>query len=241
MSYILDALKKLENEKGKKKPVAGMVCISGELFKDEQRRKTGGGVWKLVIVVVVASLVTFGATWYFLKGRNGHRFVKSRLAAQSMAVGDASSRRLSGVTTFPAASSAPSQAATVAPSVQHSASQTTTSVNPVVKETAPAIIVQKHGRSRTERKKPVTPAQPLEKPVARTTPPPADIKISGIAWQDEHSSRQAVVNGFLMHEGGIISGARITDILKDRVRFSQDGRIFEVPFVASAGLPELGK
>ena len=69
---------------------------------------------------------------------------------------------------------------------------------------------------------------------------PADIKLSGIAWQEERRARRAVVNGFLMKEGGIVSGARITDIYQDRVRFSLSGNSFEIPLVSSA-VPAAGK
>ena len=69
---------------------------------------------------------------------------------------------------------------------------------------------------------------------------PADIKLSGIAWQDERRARRAVVNGFLMREGGVVSGARITDIFQDRVRFSLSGKVFEIPLVSST-LPAAGK
>ena len=62
---------------------------------------------------------------------------------------------------------------------------------------------------------------------------PADIKLSGIAWQDERRARRAVVNGFLMQEGGVVSGAKITDIYQDRVRFSLSGKAFEIPLVSS--------
>jgi general secretion pathway protein B len=62
---------------------------------------------------------------------------------------------------------------------------------------------------------------------------PADIKLSGIAWQDERRTRRAVVNGFLMQEGGIVAGARITDIYQDRVRFSLSGKTFEIPLISS--------
>jgi general secretion pathway protein B len=69
---------------------------------------------------------------------------------------------------------------------------------------------------------------------------PADIKVSGIAWQDERRARRAVINGFLMQEGGVVSGARITEILPDRVRFSLDNGVFEVPLTLS-GFPGAGK
>jgi general secretion pathway protein B len=57
--------------------------------------------------------------------------------------------------------------------------------------------------------------------------------LSGIAWQEERRARRAVVNGFLMQEGGVVSGAKITDIFQDRVRFSQSGKSFEIPLIPS--------
>jgi hypothetical protein len=77
-------------------------------------------------------------------------------------------------------------------------------------------------------------------PADQTTAAPADIKLSGIAWQEEHRARRAVVNGFLMQEGGVVSGARITDIYQDRVRFTLSGKTFEIPLVSSA-VPAAGK
>lgn len=66
--------------------------------------------------------------------------------------------------------------------------------------------------------------------------PPVDIKVSGIAWQDERSARRAVINGFLLKEGSSVAGARVMEIQQDRVRFSLAGRNFEVPLLA-AGMP----
>ncbi len=57
---------------------------------------------------------------------------------------------------------------------------------------------------------------------------PADIKLSGIAWQDERSARRAVINGFLLKEGAAVSGAKIIDIQIDRVRFSSPAGQFEI-------------
>ncbi len=55
--------------------------------------------------------------------------------------------------------------------------------------------------------------------------PPAELKLSGIAWQDDHSSRRAVINGFLLKEGGAILGATIAEIQYDRVKFvTPEGR-----------------
>jgi len=77
-------------------------------------------------------------------------------------------------------------------------------------------------------------------PSAQIVTAPADIKLSGIAYQDERRARRAVVNGFLIQEGAVVSGAVVTDIFQDRVRFSLAGSSFELS-LASSGVPASGK
>jgi len=59
--------------------------------------------------------------------------------------------------------------------------------------------------------------------------------VSGIAWQEERGLRRAVVNGVLAGEGAEILGARIIEIRENLVRFSRNGRIFEVNYPGGAG------
>jgi general secretion pathway protein B len=59
---------------------------------------------------------------------------------------------------------------------------------------------------------------------------PADITITGIAWQDERSLRRAVVNGALVGEGAEVAGARVLEIREDRVRLSRGGQVFDAVF-----------
>lgn len=61
---------------------------------------------------------------------------------------------------------------------------------------------------------------------------PADIAITGIAWQDERSLRRAVVNGTLVMEGAEVAGARVVEIREDRVRLSRGGQVFDALFSA---------
>jgi general secretion pathway protein B len=75
---------------------------------------------------------------------------------------------------------------------------------------------------------PVIPQPVVRKQPVQNIPAPADIKLSGIAWQDERSGRRAVINGFLLKEGAVVSGAKIVDIQADRVRFSSPGGPFEI-------------
>lgn len=60
------------------------------------------------------------------------------------------------------------------------------------------------------------------------------ITLSGIAWQDERHLRRAVINGFLMEEGGEVQGAKIVEIRENSVRFNKGGELFEV--VHNAGM-----
>ena len=84
------------------------------------------------------------------------------------------------------------------------------------------------GPDREARPKPVRRAAAVSLRAA-----PADLTISGIAWQDEHSLRRAVVNGSLVGEGAEVAGARVVEIREDRVWLSRDGQVFEA--VLSSG------
>lgn len=58
------------------------------------------------------------------------------------------------------------------------------------------------------------------------------LAISGIAWQEEHALRRAVINGALVGEGAEISGAKVVEIRETLVRFSRRGRVFEVNYTS---------
>jgi general secretion pathway protein B len=64
---------------------------------------------------------------------------------------------------------------------------------------------------------------------------PADIAITGIAWQDERSLRRAVINGTLVGEGAEIAGAHVIEIREDKVRLSRGGQVFDAAFSAGSG------
>jgi general secretion pathway protein B len=255
MSYILDALKKLEHEKSKKKRGDGMVNISGALFEQEQPKTAAAPGWKIALVLAAAVLLTFGITWYFLQPDKGHEKPAPRLAittAPATAPARQDASPVPPVSTVvpvvpvpsaalesqapPAVSSAP---AVPAKSVQPrplsriSTPPDRTLTRGAAEDSAALLTMQELGTRTKER-------QPHALTADQTVAAPADIKLSGIAWQDERRARRAVVNGFLMQEGGFVSGARITDIFQDRVRFSLSGKFFEIPLVSS-GVPATGK
>jgi general secretion pathway protein B len=68
-------------------------------------------------------------------------------------------------------------------------------------------------------------AVPLQPVPAGQLPP---ITVSGIAWQKDNSARLAVINGTTVAEGGMVEGARVQEILPDRVHFSFNNREFDI-------------
>lgn len=255
MSYILDALKKLEQEKSRKSRAVGKINITGELFGSERVRPAEGRRMWTVLIVVCAVLVTFGTTLFFLKGKGGGR---SSVSSRPNATQPGPTVNVPTPVPVPIAPAPPVQT----PPVQQipaapSQAVMPTSATPATVATQPAAaeddMSDDDGRERRRRrhKIPIKAAVPQaqetvgvksgQSPVGvKTGQAPADIKVSGIAWQDDRRARRAVVNGFLLREGAIVSGAKITEILQDRVRFSLSGTTFEVTFI-SAGTPGSGK
>jgi general secretion pathway protein B len=219
MSYILDALKKIEHEKNKKRP-DGRVSIAGDLFQERNRPASTAGAWKIVALVVVSVLAACAVTWFVLQ-KNGSR---------SAAVVRPPAAPPSGPISPPVA--APALPTPVIPPQTPAAAP----VAPPPVQTPPA---RKNGetaadedssevRSARRAKNPAKPQPAVPKQVAQTVPAPADIKLSGIAWQDDRTGRRAVINGFLLKEGAFVAGAKITDIQADKVRFSTSAGVFEI-------------
>lgn len=220
MSYILDALKKVEREKLKKTVPGGMTSISGDLLHERRHEFSGGSRWKVIACVVAASLMTFAGTWFMFRDKPGKIVSPTPSAVPEK------------ITAVPAPAMSPAVSAPVAQSVPSAATQT-----PMVPAASPVQPVTDDGDNearpvRTPRRQfrqpdPVVAPQQL-KPSLSTIQAPADIKLSGIAWQDERSARRAVINGFLLKEGSVVSGARVTEILADRVRFALPNGKFEI-------------
>jgi general secretion pathway protein B len=237
MSYILDALKKLEHEKTKKNRENGVINISGVLFENERPKPDGMAGWKITSIVIVAMLVTFAVTWQFFKSGKVRGNVSQKLAAQ---MPPATPVRVEPVpvpaVTEPVPQTVPvhkitPKVQTMQRPVTPSSTQPNNLQVPQQKvapaEDAASILTQQELSKRLrDRKGKTLSAAPL-------IPAPADIKLSGIAYQDDRHARRAVVNGFLMQEGGIVSGAVITEIYQERVRFSSSGGSFELSLTSS--------
>jgi general secretion pathway protein B len=244
MSYILDALKKLELEKTTKARGERVIGISGGLFENERQKPSGSAGWKIAFAVAVAVMVTFAGTWQYFQYGKAQKSVSQQIVASiPPAPAPMPSSEIVPATSVPVPQRAsaqimPAKAQTIVqpaprPPIQPKVPQVQVQAIAPAEDAAAIVNQQELRRRLKDRKAQAAPAAP-------TIAPPADIKLSGIAYQDERRARRAVVNGFLVQEGGVVSGAVITDIFQDRVRFSLAGGSFELSLVSSAG-PVSGK
>lgn len=218
MSYILDALKKIEQEKNRLTRSDGRVSISGDLFHERKQPVIRAGRWKVLSLVAAASLVTCAGTWFVLQGTGRKSAEIIRPAASPPA--PANPPAVSPIILVPA-----KPALMPAPVTPAAPSET---VLVVPKSSAAVGDDDVSARGVRRSTKQIKIQLPAPKPPVQTVQAPADIKLSGIAWQDERTARRAVINGFLLKEGAVVSGAKITDIQADMVRFSSSTGQFEI-------------
>ena len=221
MSYILDALKKIEHEKNKKARPDGRVSISGDLFLERKQPAAKAGVWKIVLLIAAASLITGAGTWFVLLESGSKSAAVVRPAAPPHPV-PAPQPVTTPETPLPVLTqSAPATSPRALPAVP---------VPAAAKNTETAGGEEPSPREVRRSKKQIMAQSPSSYPnhTVQSVQPPADIKLSGIAWQDVRAARRVVINGFLLKEGAVVSGAKITDIQADRVRFSSAAGQFEI-------------
>jgi general secretion pathway protein B len=243
MSYILDALKKLETDKDRKARGSGMVNIAGELFKNGPAPPKVHRNWPLILgLVLLASLLTFGATYLLLhegKGRRKRHTVSLPLALPAPVVSVPQKPALPATIPKPPVPVAPSGPPAAA-SPRHAAPLPVPAPQAAKAPSARHPRVAAPARPEAPAAGESVPAEPARPAAVSLVPAPADIKVSGIAWQDHRPSSRVVVNGFLLREGDTVSGARIVEIFQNRVRFSSAAGTFEVYLVAT-GLPAAPK
>lgn len=232
MSYILDALKKVEREKGKKALPGGMSSIAGDLFLGQPAPPVRGGGWKVAALIVIAILVTFSGTWLLLRGVGD----KGGLAARPVTpVSRSTAPMPSAAPVAIPVTPAPLQ---VPPPVLPSASSAPAPPAAASELADPHDDPQPSdrimNRSRSHHRTP-----PAVKPPQAGIQAPADIRLSGIAWQDDRSARRAVINGFLLKEGAVVAGYTVAEIRADKVNFSSAAGNFEIRL--NAVVPAEGK
>lgn len=197
MSLILDALKKLEQERSasRGRDLDIRRAVAG-------RRPAGtASRWRLTLLVGVALVLAVMVV---------ARLIKDDSPRHAPSVTDRE------MTPAPVRIEAPVRPAN-ADSVVSSPPALSVAVPAAGPRTTPA-------RSTTPSRATIVPEH--------LSPPPAELKVTGIAWQDERAGRRAVVNGFLAGEGDVVAGYRVVEIRIDQVRFSRDGSLSAVPITS---------
>lgn len=223
MSSILKALQKLEQEKSTRRQ--GAPDVAGDIAKPAAAKQRSP--WLIPAAMAGVTLLAVLITYAAMGG-----FSRTRLAPVAVAPPAATLPEKATVSPTPAAVSP----ATTPPSTSM---QLPISQKRQNKEVAPAPTGTVATKSAPlPRQQAVTPPQspaqttppvPVKAdPISSATPPLPALKVTGIAWDKDSSSRLAMVNGAAVAEGGAVGGARVEEIFPDRVRFTAGKQNFEV-------------
>lgn len=219
MSSILEALKKLEEEKAARRGgggnIAGKVTAAG-------RRPRQRPVWLvpagMAAAAAAAVLVTYAAMGGF-SPRHGETVSPrgSEPASPPLAIAAPQSAAPDG-----SVGAAPAAVLPLPPAQGGSGAAATGQAMPP----SPATVRLAAPPPSSEKLVPAEQTAALLQPAAGEQLPA--FIVSGIAWQKDSASRLAVVNGTSVAEGNVIEGARVREILPDRVLFSFNRMDFEV-------------
>lgn len=216
MSLILDALRKMEQERRSRRGGAQDLRPDVLRYRPATPEKEASRTPVLLAGGAVLLLCGLGAGFLFRgDGEEPALQVKQELASATapMPVVPAAPVAVpADQAPAPVAPAAPLQPAAYAPAPVQSPTVIPQQAKPQPAPAAVPVPLQ---------------AAAQEVPVAGT-----DIVISGIAYQDERRMRRAVLNGQLVGEGAEIAGARVVEIRETKVRLSRNGQLFEVPFSA---------
>jgi general secretion pathway protein B len=209
MSFILKALKKLENEKATRE--MGKVEINSAILAPDRRTLAtpSNSPKRLLIAVLIVALS--GTSLYFMKREPSHVVQQPAKEARPEPL-----PRAVPVTATPVHEEKPAPAAP-APS-------------PLVKTQEEPSRPRRALREKSHESS--TPAEsgsdslPVQEALTGSAPSP--LTVNGIALQDDPSQSMAVVNGQIVKRGMTVGGAQVDRIFLNRVRFRGNGGLFEV-------------
>lgn len=211
MSSILKALKKVEDDKATHRPEE--LKIDAEILRSSSTPR-----FPVTFVVVSSLLLLFGgsgATYLYMKRDKVVENTNQKLIATNKVTSTDINRT---VIMPPAQQESVRQNEVDQPVVRKPRKSVTHSVA-VVKSVKPDIqtgnVPQKNSQS-------VTP-QP-----SSTGQEVPNIRVNGIAFQNNSADSMAIINGAPASAGSVIDGAIIEEIKRDKVLFKHNGERFEV-------------
>jgi general secretion pathway protein B len=202
MSSILDALKKLEDEKQKEsRRLNSDVSINQAILNDGRPGSNASGSSRIAITIAIMLAGGGLAVWMFSEHK-ADKAIQHPVTAQ------------------------PETRTVVAPPsptlpVLQKNSHNDVSVN---KQAAAKVVKSDMSRSAA-----LPPQQPAVQEVAvQESPKRPVLRVMGIAYHDSGTNSVAIVNGTPVSVGAQIDGAKVEEILKDKVRFSYGAERFDV-------------
>lgn len=208
MSSILKALRRLEEERARKSSVAPEIAAS-LLRSGARRRPTSPWIWPAVITVVVAMAAALLWSWR-----------PAPVANQ--------------IDTPVASPATSSRAVTAGRGGEVIIEEVIDQHRPVLLPPVPPVVPAPAPLPVKINPSPPNAEPGVTTPVAANKPVPALIEerqspvVSAIAWQEDSSARMAVVNGLPVMTGELVGTARVQEILRDRVLFTEAGLLFTV-------------
>jgi general secretion pathway protein B len=216
MSLILDALKKLDREKSSRRN--GTANIAVEILRDDLPRP-GKRIPVYFVAVSLTAVATAAITYAvmmefgFLSKSSPPAPVNPPAPSQQVAPLPPSHEPVRDTR---------DEISRVPPKIQNHAESKTPATSLDEKEASQNVILEKANVAPGDTNK-ITEHTPNG---SATTPPP--LTLSGIVWSEEPSKRIAVINGTITNEGSVIEGVKVEEIYPNRVRFSHNGRPFEI-------------
>jgi general secretion pathway protein B len=206
MSSILKALRRLEEERARKSPVAPEIAAS-LLRRGPQRRSTPRWLWPAIFSMV--GLLLAASLWFW-------RPVSP--APQNVA--------------FTPSVALPSVASTAGQGGELIMEEVIDQRRPVsLPPSTPAVAVTAPLRVKgnlpvaTVAKESLSPAPLSRASFIEERQSPV---VSAIAWQDDRAARMAVVDGLPVMAGELVGNAKVQEILQDRLIFSEGESLFTV-------------
>ncbi len=221
MSFILDALKKLEQEKAARRNAD--IKISDEIVRENRQgmRKARRSVSVSVVLGSLGLVLVLAVSGAFLWHSHG-------AGKQSKVVAMGSERSFPPAEEVAANSQRTERAVPAAAPVRPVAAEVDDkplprSVPVETKRQSQRGQINGDRASRTDVK-----TRSAQSDGEGSGSGGSRLTVSGIAWQEAPSARRAVINGDLVPEGAQVGGAKVEEIQPTRVRFSSGGRQFTV-------------
>ena len=213
MSFILKALKKVEEEKAARK--GGVADLHRALMADSGSKTVSSPRIVLAAVMIMALIAAATLTW---KSMKPDRMSTGEGITKTVATGETGRAEQAQPVNSPAPVTVP----------EPMPARVTSAPAPVMSQT-------------TATEAPVSAAGPrksghiavVHQPVTQrhrdlTGAAPADLKVNGIAFQEDPAESMAVVNGVLVKRGMTVGGMQVDEIFRDKVRFSGSSGLFDL-------------